>query len=160
MKSLAQHLAEYKQEHSASIDKMTLYIAIPAIAFGTLMLLSWISIGFFGSIHVTFAWLAVAALVAFYYFLDKKLAGAMAVVLIIATAICSLIAYPHPSGFSLVLFLILFVGGWAMLFLTNAVGKSKYAVMGVVMSFPIALMFLLIKLIRVLKLESYFNLPG
>lgn len=159
MKSLAQHLAEYRQEHSTYIDKMAYFIAIPAIAFGTLMLLSWVSIGLFGSVHITFAWIAVACLVAFYYFLDKKLAAAMAVILIVVTAICSWIAYPHPTGFSLILFLILFVGGWALLFLTNSIGKSKTAVMAIILSFPFALLFLVIKLIRVLKMESHFNLP-
>lgn len=160
MKTLAQKLSDYELEHSASANKMTYLVAIPAIALGTLLLLSWISISLFASIHITFAWIASIALVVYFYFLDKKLAAALAIVLLIVTGICSLIAYPHPNGLSLILFLILFVGGWAMLFLTNSISKSKHGVMQIVMTFPIAIMSLVIKLIHLAKMDSYFITPA
>jgi len=157
MKSLAQQLAEYEQQHQNKTNQLTHYIGIPAIVVGTLILLSWISIGFGATFHVTFAWMAIVLAIVYYYFLDMKLAIAMGIVLVIVNLFCTWIAYPHPTAFSLILFIVLFFGGWALQFIGHSTEKSKPAFIKNLMSFPIAPMYVFIKALRALKLDKHFE---
>ena len=106
MKSLAEQLRDYRLRHTEKANKLTHYIGIPALILGTLILLSWVSVSIAGQWHISFAWIAVIALLVYYYFLNIKLAAVTTVVMIIATLICTWIGYPAPTKFSLTLFLI------------------------------------------------------
>jgi len=124
MKPLAEQLATYRQQHTQPTNKIVHYIGIPAILISLLIALSWVSVSIAGYWHITFAWLAVLALLVYYFFLDTKLAAVMTVVLILLTLLCSWIAFPAPTKFSLILFLVLFIGGWVLQFVGHTFEKA------------------------------------
>ncbi len=158
MKSLPDQLDEYRQQHSEKPNQLAHYIGIPAIVIGALILLSWISISIAGKWHISFAWIAVIALLIYYYFLNFKMAVVMTVVLFIVTLICTWIAYPTPTKFNLILFLILFIGGWVLQFLGHTLEKAKPPLLGNMASVLIAPLFVVAEFIVMLGFGKYFDL--
>jgi uncharacterized membrane protein YGL010W len=158
MKSLNEQLAQYEEQHKTTANRFTHFVGVPAILIGLLILLSWVSISLFSRWHFTFAWFGCFALIIYYFFLDIKLASVMAVVLILLTALCSWIAYPAPTQFNFVLFLILLVGGIALQFMGHKIENSTTAFLKRLSKMLIAPMFVLIEIIKLLKLEKHFGL--
>ncbi len=159
MKSLAQLLNDYAQQHQSHTNKLTHYIGIPAILIGALFFLNWISIPFALSLHLTFAWIAIILLAIYYFALDMKLAIAATIVLVIINVIVAAITFNISSLASIILFLIFFVGGWVLQFIGHSMEKSKPAFMKNLLSFPIAPLFVFIELLRALKMDKFFDLP-
>lgn len=158
MKSLTEQLSEYRQQHVEKVNKITHYIGVPAIILGMLILLSWISISIAGHWHITFAWIGVILLLIYYYFLDIKLAIVMTVILVLLTLLCSWIAYPAPTKFSLILFFLLFIGGWLLQFVGHSLEKTKPAFLTNLSLFLITPLYCVVELIIALKLGKYFDL--
>ena len=158
MKSLAQQLNEYRQQHANRTNQITHYVGIPAILISLMLVLSWVSVSFGGHWHLTFAWIAVIALLVYYYFLDVKLAVVMTVILALVNWACTAIAYPTPSKGSLILFLILFIGGWILQFVGHSFEKNKHSFFTGVYQVLVAPLYVLVEAVLALKLGSYFDL--
>ena len=158
MKSLTEQLIAYRQHHVEKINRINHYISIPAILLSLLILFSWISISIAGHWHITFAWIGVILLLIYYYFLDIKLAVVMTVILIVLTLLCSWIAYPAPTKFSLILFFVLFIGGLLLQFIGHSLEKTKPELLAHLSLLLIAPLFVVIELIIMLKLGKYFGL--
>ncbi len=160
MKSLSEQLALYEEHHKTTANRFTHFVGVPAILISLLILLSWVSISLFSRWHFTFAWFGCFALIVYYFFLNKKLATVMGIILILLTLLCSWIAYPEPTKFNFVLFIVLFVGGILLQFMGHKVEKSTTAFVQRLSRLLIAPMFVLIEIIKLLKLERYFDLDS
>lgn len=160
MSSLTQQLNAYKREHTNHTNVLLHYIGIPALMIGLLILLSWVQITIGGQYHISFAWIAVAALLAYYYFLDVKLAAAMTVALVIVTLFCTWIAFPAPSKFSFVLFIALVVGGALCQYIGHGAERNVSNFTKNISQLLIGPMFVLVALIHMLNLNSFFNLDN
>ena len=158
MDSLKEQLANYQRQHANRTNQIIHYVGIPAIVIGVLLLLSWVSVSIATRWHISFAWIAARCLLTYYYFLHAKLAGLMTVVLVFITLLCSWIAFPEPTKFSFGLFLVLFVGGGLLLFIGHSIEKSKPQFKENIGQLFVAPLFLLIELVRALKLENAFDL--
>ena len=157
MKSLATQLAEYRHQHTTATNKLCHYIGIPAILLGLLLLLNWVWVSFAGHFNITFSWLFVIAILVYYYFIDVKLAVVMTVVLIILNLICYWIAYPKPTTANLILFLILFIGGWVLQFIGHSFEKAKPAFLNNIAQVLIAPLFVCAEFIQLSGLSKYFD---
>lgn len=158
MKPLAEQLANYRQQHTTATNKLFHYIGTPAIMLGILLLLNWVWVSFAGHWNITFAWIAIIALLIYYYFLDVKLAIVMTVILIILNLICSWIAYPKPTAANLIVFLILFIGGFVLQFIAHSFEKVKPSFLTNMSQILIAPIFVVAEFIQLLGLGKYFNL--
>ena len=134
------------------------YIGIPAIVLGLLIALSWLSVTIAARWDISFAWIGMVILAIYYYFLDIKMAIVMSVILILVTLLCTWIAYPRPTSASLILFLVLFIGGWILQFIGHTFEKTKPAFLANVNSILIAPLYVVAELILALGLGKYFNL--
>jgi len=157
MKPFTEQLAAYRQQHTQKTNQIAHYIGIPAILIGALLALNWVSISIAKEWHITFAWLLTIGLLVYYYFLDVKLASAMAVVLVILTLICAWIAFPAPGKFSLILFLILFIGGWVLQFIGHSFEKVKPDFSNILQA-VVTPMFILAEFMTMLGIGKYFDL--
>lgn len=160
MKSFAEQFALYRQQHGNQSNQLIHFISIPAILISLLILMSWVSIVIAGQWFISFAWIGVILVLIYYYFLDVKLAVAMTVILLILTLICTWIAFPAPTKFSLILFLILLIGGGVLEFVGNSMGKTKPTLLTNVGQAVVAPLCLLAELITALGLGKYFNLAS
>ena len=158
MKSLKQQLSQYISYHQSRTNQFTHYIGIPAIILGTLILLSWISVTIAGRWSISFAWIAIILTLVYYFRLDIKLASLMTIILVILTLICSWIAFPYPTTGTFVVFIILFVGGWILQFIGHTFEKNKPAFFTGLSQALIAPLYLLIEILKILKLGKYFDL--
>lgn len=158
MKSLKEQLDQYAVYHESRTNQFTHYIGIPAIILGTLILLSWISVTIAGLWSISFAWVATILTLAYYFRLDIKLASLMTIILVILTLICSWIAFPRPSIGTFIAFIILFVGGWILQFIGHTFEKNKPAFFTSLSQALIAPLYLLVELLKVMKIEKHFGL--
>jgi uncharacterized membrane protein YGL010W len=159
MKPFSEQYAEYQQQHKERVHQITHYIGIPAILLGILILLSWVSISIAAHWHITFAWIGVVLLLVYYYFFNIKISMVMTVFLIILTLLCSWLAYPAPTQLSLILFFILFIGGWLLLFVGHSLEKSKPTFSFHIPTLVMTPLFFVADLLIALKLGKYFDLP-
>lgn len=157
MKSFDEQLLTYRQQHTNKINCMTHYVGIPAIVFGLLMMLNWITINIATKAEISFSWLALLGALVYYFLLNKRITIAAAIVLIPFTFIATLIARPAPTHFSFILFLILFIGGWALQFVGHFFEKQKPAFMISATQLLIGPLFILTKAIEALGLQKYFG---
>lgn len=157
MKSLSEQLDQYENQQDSS-SRLTHLIGAPALLISLLLFFSWISISVFSQWHFTFAWFGAVALIIYYFMLDKKLGALMAVVLIILTLLCSWIAYPAPSKFSFILFLVLLIAGVVLEFIDNKVRSTPQAYCKQLCRLLIAPLFIVIELLKLLHLEKHFDL--
>jgi uncharacterized membrane protein YGL010W len=153
-------LDNYHAFHQNRSDQITHYISIPAIIIGSLILLSWITVSIATRWHITFSWIAIILALIYYYRLHVKLAIVMTVVLVILNLICTWIGYPKPTTFSLILFIILFFGGWILLLIGHTLEKNRPPFFSSLSQIMIAPMFLLIEAIRAMNMGKYFNLDS
>lgn len=117
MKTLAEQMAVYQRFHSKEVTKITHYVGVPCVIFGILILLSWVHISIPTIFNISLAWIAITALVIYYFFYDILLALVAAVFLILLTYLAELITQGKISIFSLTVFFIFFIGGSVMQFL-------------------------------------------
>ena len=72
MKSLAEQLTVYQQQHKNKINLLTHYIGIPMIIFSLLMLFNWISIDIATRWQISFSWIFLIATLVYYFFLNVR----------------------------------------------------------------------------------------
>jgi uncharacterized membrane protein YGL010W len=158
MRTLKALLQEHQREHQNHNNVMAHTIGVPAVLIGALILLSWVSISIASHWHITFSWVAVIAVLAYYYRLNVKLAAVMTIVLAVITLICIWIGYPKPTTFNVTLFIILFVGGAISLFIGHSFETSKDSFQSCLSRLLVAPLFLLIQVLTTLKLTKYVGL--
>jgi len=153
MKSFDDIIAQFTQHQGQGTNKLLQLISMPAIIFGTFMLLNWINLDFGTVWKISFAWLALIFAAVYYFMLSiYKLATVTTIILIIALMFASWIAGPYPSTFSGVLFLILFIGGWLILLAGKGFNKLGFVKsLGQVLIAPL---FLVQALLQVCGLEK------
>ncbi len=125
MKTLKEQREIYDRFHTNKTDQLTHYIGIPAIVFSLLMLLNWVSIDIAAQWKISFAWLVVIAALIYYCMLNVRIGILTTIVLVILTFIAALVARPTPTQLSALLFLVLFIGGWALIFIGHSFEKNK-----------------------------------
>ncbi len=125
MKTLQELLDDFEQFHTQKSTQLIHYIAVPAMFFGLLMLLNWISLDFATLWKISFAWILVIGLAVYYYFIDLKLAVVSTVVLIIFKSLSGLLATPTPTTFSTLLFLILVIGAFVLHYIGHKAEPKK-----------------------------------
>ncbi|WP_267256942.1 Mpo1 family 2-hydroxy fatty acid dioxygenase [Coxiella endosymbiont of Ornithodoros maritimus] len=158
MESLTRRLTEYRLYHTHRINKILHYIGAPLIVLALLVALSWISLSVAMRWHISFAWIAVIALLIYYYFLDIKLTLLMAVIMILVTLLCTWIAFPMPTEGSLFFFLVLLIGGGALLFIGHTFETSKVDFSTYMKSIFIGPLYLVAELLLALNLGKQFGL--
>lgn len=147
MQSLAAQMSVYQKYHRQEITKITHFVGIPCIIFALLILLSFVHISITGVFNITLAWIAVAALVIYYFFLDIFLALITAVFLILLTLLAHFCSQDKISVFSITLFLIFFIGGWIMQFIGHYFEGKRPAFMDSVTQLFVAPIFIVAELI-------------
>lgn len=160
MQSLQEQFALYKQYHSQYSHRLMHTLGIALLLLGILILLSWVTISFALVLHISFAWIFVVLLLIYYFRLNIKLAAAMTVVLFLLTLLCSLIAFPRPTSFSLSLFFILMISGCVLLLLGNSAERIRNTFGSNLKLILMGPLFVLIEIIEAWGLEKYFNLPS
>lgn len=155
MKSLTESLAGYRK--SCEQKSLAYRYGTPAMILGLLILLSWVSISVAARWHITFAWLLVIATLAYYYFMDAKLAGATSVVMVFVTLMCTWIAFPAPTSLGILLFLLLFVGGCALHFMDGA-DKSKKGLFKIASQLLVAPVFFTVELLSKTGLDKQLGI--
>ena len=117
MKSLAEQMSFYHNYHKKKITKLTHIIGIPLAILPIMMLFNWVNISINGVAHIPLSWLAIALLLAYYYFLDWQLACVMTLCFIILNFIAIALGgtYPHLHGF--LAMIIVFVIAWVIQFI-------------------------------------------
>ena len=129
MDSLNKKLQDYRRYHKNSKNQLTHMIGVPAIMLGIMIFFTWIRLDLFGRYVISFSWLIIAATVVYYFTINKRAAGIMAIAFIIPNTIIELCISPAPSTTSIILFFALFVGGWVLQFLGHGFEKSRPAFM-------------------------------
>ncbi|OGT47317.1 MAG: hypothetical protein A3E82_07520 [Gammaproteobacteria bacterium RIFCSPHIGHO2_12_FULL_38_11] len=155
MKSLELQLSVYQQQHSHKINNILNYIGVPAVIFSLLMVFNWISIDLATKFQISFSVIFVVGVLIYYFLLHKKLAIAAAIVAIPLTIIAAWVAKPFPNSFSGSIFLILFIGGWILQLIGTYFEKLKPISLLSTTQLLIGPLFVLIKLLAVLKLTRF-----
>ncbi|HLB56599.1 MAG TPA: Mpo1-like protein [Coxiellaceae bacterium] len=155
MKSLAEQLAVYQQQHTNKLNRLMHYIGIPMIIFSLLMLFNWISIDVATEWQISFAWIFLIAALIYYFYLNVRLAIVASVILIIMALFAMWIARPSPTQFSASLFLILFVLGWVFQLLGHFFEKRKPAFLLSAKQLLIGPLFVLIEALTALGVVQY-----
>ncbi|EKD77010.1 MAG: putative membrane spanning protein [uncultured bacterium] len=155
MKSLTEQLATYKQQHTNRMNRLTHYFGIPMIIFSLLMLLNWISIDIATKWQISFAWIFLIGTLAYYFFLNVRLAVAATIIMIPVAGIAMWMARPTPTAFSTSFFLLLFIGGWALQFLGHYFEKQKPAFFLSAQQLLIGPLFVLLEALEALGVAKY-----
>lgn len=157
MTSFQQQLYIYQQQHTNPINRMTHYIGIPAIVFSLLMLLNWISIDIAKVWVISFSWILLIAVLVYYFLLNIRIALLTAVIMTPITLFATWLASPTPHHpWQGILFLVLFIGGWALQFLGHYFEKKKPAFFDSFKQLLIGPLFILVELLKIMKIEKYF----
>jgi len=148
----------YQQQHQSKANKITHYIGIPVLIFASLLLLNWLRISLFFRWEWSFSWLVILAAVIYYAFLHFRLAILAAVVFSILNWIAIVITAHATILTNIVLFVVLFAGGWALQLLGHYLEKNKpaLAVKQPLAQIFIAPLFLLLEAVSALGFENYF----
>ena len=155
MKSLAEQLFTYKQQHTNKINRLTHYVGIPAIIFSLLILLNWISIDIATKWQVSFAWIFLFGTLIYYFFLQVRLAIVVTIIMIPITALAVWIARPFPTTLSTTLFFVLFVGGWILQFVGHFFEKQKPAFFSSTSQLLIGPLYVLVEALEALGIAHY-----
>jgi uncharacterized membrane protein YGL010W len=148
MQTLDEQLAHYAAHHTKKSTKITHLIGIPAIILGLMILFSWISIDFFGRYTVAFSWFLVLGSIVYYFMLDKKICIYMGVIFILLNIVTNWCTGATPTTASIITFIILFVGGWAIQFMGHGFEKNKPAFLDGALQILIAPVFILFEVAK------------
>lgn len=157
MQSLEAQLSKYQQAHQKTSTKLTHFIGIPAIFIACIMFLNWFTLTLFSYWAISFAWIALIALLIYYFLLNIRVGIVATVILFILTFIGTLIARPAPTLASVIIFLVLFIGGWILQFIGHAFEKNKPAFMQNLGQMLIAPLFVIIELFEMLGWDAFFG---
>ena len=146
MKSLDEQLAEYGAHHTKKGTIISHLIGIPAVILGLLILFTWFRIDIFNSYTFAFSWLIVLATLVYYFVLDKRMCGIMAIIFIPITLITTWWTGATPTTASIIAFVILYVGGWIVQFIGHGIEKKRPAFLKSAVQLLIAPIFIVIEI--------------
>ncbi|MDF1797410.1 MAG: DUF962 domain-containing protein [Coxiellaceae bacterium] len=153
MKSLDDQLAAYGAHHTKKWTKITHLIGIPAIVLGLIVLFTWVRIDFFDRYTIALAWFFVVGTLIYYYMLDAKVAGIMTIVFIPITLLTVWWTGPAPTEASVIVFFVLFVGGWIVQFVGHGIEKKKPAFLAGAFQIFIAPVFIVLEILSMCGLH-------
>lgn len=157
MKSLDEQLATYGAHHTKKWTIITHFIGIPAVILGLLILFTWIRIDFFDRYTIALSWFLILGTLVYYFFLDKKICGIMAIIFIPITLITCWWTGPEPTKASVVVFFILFVGGWIVQFIGHGIEKKKPAFLSSLFQIFVAPVFIVIEIFKLCGVDLGYN---
>jgi uncharacterized membrane protein YGL010W len=111
MKSLAEQLSLYVQYHKNPVNKVSHFVGVPLLLFAAMIFLGWIHLSVPNLFEINFAWLAVLALLIYYFTLDFWLAAGLTVILFLLTFISEFFSQPIMTKFGVVVFLVCLILG-------------------------------------------------
>ncbi len=153
MKSLDDQLAAYGAHHTKKWTKITHLIGIPAIILGLIVLFTWIRIDFFDRYTIALSWFFVVCTLIYYYMLDVKVAGIMTIIFIPITLLTVWWTGPEPTEASVIVFFVLFVGGWIVQFVGHGIEKNKPAFLASAFQIFIAPVFITLEILSMCGLN-------
>ncbi len=127
MKSLAEQMSVYHRYHRKLLTKLTHFIGVPLAIIPVLMLLTWLNFGINGWFHIGTSWAAILVLFVYYLLLDRDLAIATTIVLIILNIISRLLATSQPNWSSFEILIIIFVVAWVIQLLGHVIEGKRPA---------------------------------
>ncbi len=157
MKSLDEQLAEYGAHHTKKGTIITHFIGVPAVILGLLILCTWIRVDLFDRYTIALAWFLVVGTLMYYFALDKKTSGIMAIVLLPITIITTWWTGPEPTTVSIIAFVILFVGGWIIQFVGHGIEQKRPAFLSNLFQLFIAPVYLVLEAIEMCGLSHYLE---
>src|SRR3990167_613464 len=127
MQALINHLSNYERYHTKMSTKITHFIGVPLAIIPIFILFNWINFGVNGWFHLGISWLALIGLFVYYFLLDKELAIATTIGLIILNIIARLIGGNAPNWLGFKIMIIVFIIAWAIQFLGHFLEGKKPA---------------------------------
>lgn len=142
MDSFVKQAQVYASYHQKPLTRYTHFAGVPLIIFSLMILLGYFHVVVPGVINITLAGLATLALIGYYFYLNWRLAAALAIVLLILLGISHLVSRHGPTSGSLLIFIITFVVGWALQLAGHYLEGSRPALIDNLWQALIAPMFL------------------
>lgn len=155
MKPLAALMAGYGAYHRDPRNRATHFVGIPLIMFSLLIPLGWLRWSVAG-IEVSLALVFLAALLVYYFRLDKALALAMSLFVAILWYYADGVAQQEFST-SLGVFLVTFILGWLLQLLGHVFEGRRPALVDNVLQIFIAPIFLMAELFFLLGLKKQLH---
>lgn len=147
MKSFIEQAQLYATYHLNQTTRYTHMAGVPLIILSLLIFLGFVKIVVPGVFGTNLACLASIALLVYYFRLNWQLALAFTPILLILLWIASWFNYNGPSTVGVWVFIITFVGGWALQLYGHFVEGKKPALMDNLMQALIAPLFLTAELL-------------
>jgi len=116
-------LTGYAAAHQHPVNIAVHMVGIPAIMFGALIALGWVSFGI-GQFSLNLAWLLVAGFFAFYLTLDTLFALVFLIIAGILTVLALQVSV-LPTATSTTVAAVFFFGGYLAQFIGHAIEKSQ-----------------------------------
>ncbi|VVE22249.1 hypothetical protein PMO31116_03166 [Pandoraea morbifera] len=139
MKSLAQQMSFYQRYHRSPKNRLTHFFGVPMIILAVMQALSWVPLGPSG---LNLAHVVMLVLLSYYFILDVPLALAMTAFFAVLLAVTQHLAR-LPWTWALVVFGVLFVGGWIIQLIGHHFEGRKPALLDNFFQIFIAPMFLM-----------------
>lgn len=148
-----EQLAMYSAYHRDKRNQMTHHVGVPMIVFSIMVLFSLVTVATFESGALTLAGLLIAVLLLM-YLISAPLVGMVAVVIYMALLYAAEQIGAMGTTTALIIFGVLFVGGWAIQFWGHAYEGRKPALFDNLLQIFMAPSFLIAEILFALGLEK------
>lgn len=137
---LARSMAFYSAYHRHPKNRLTHYFGVPTIVFAIMLALSYVTVPL-GGTTVSLALLLMAALAAYYVYLDALIGGTLALISIPLLMLADRLT-AEPPAVTATIGLIAFFGGWAVQLLGHKFEGNKPALTANLLQIFVAPLFL------------------
>jgi uncharacterized membrane protein YGL010W len=156
MKTLAEQLDLYADCHTNLLNKITHYIGVPCVIIAVMMFFNWVSLDIASLWKISFTWLALTLLTIYYLILNIRLGILAGCSLLLLAFLATLFSGPTPTKVTFTLFCVLFIGGWACLFIGHLFEKKQPAFFKSLIQLLIGPLFFVVEILNVFKIKKYF----
>ncbi|MBA2710925.1 MAG: DUF962 domain-containing protein [Tatlockia sp.] len=146
MNSFIDQARIYAAYHQNPITRYTHFAGVPLIIFSLMVFFSFFHLVVPGVFNITLAAIATVALLAYYFFLNWRLALALTVIFAILLGLAHLVSRYGPDSQSVWTFVITFILGWALLLIGHFIEGKRPALVDNLWQALIAPMFLVAEL--------------
>ncbi|HOK08397.1 MAG TPA: DUF962 domain-containing protein [Candidatus Hydrogenedens sp.] len=154
MKTLKEQIDIYAGYHKNPYNKLTHYFGIPIIIFSLLLFLSWLKYPGF-PVYINGATIFLVCVFFYYFILDKTISFIMALLISPLFALTFLFQKVEWRV-NLMVFLVLFVGGWILQFIGHTVfEKKKPAFTDNLIQLLIGPLFFVIEILRKVGVQRF-----
>lgn len=147
MKSFVDQALFYAAYHQKPITRYTHFIGVPLVILSSLIFLGFIHLMVPGVFDLSFATIATAILLIYYFSLNWRLALVFTPIMIFLLWIASLVSHDGPTSSALWTFLTTFILGWALQLIGHFIEGRRPAFMDNILQALIAPLFLTAELI-------------